>query len=390
MSHPLYQLGEVCDFENGDRGKNYPSKDAFVPEGIPFINAGHLTDSGIDKTSLNFITEEHFHRLSNGKVKDGDILFCLRGSLGKFAVVKDIKIGAIASSLIIIRPKKGMDHSYLKHFLGSPLCKQEIYNFENGAAQPNLSASDLKKFKIPLPLIAEQKRIATILDKADAIRRKRQQAIKLADEFLRAVFLDMFISKNSSKTSWKKVIIEDVTSRVKTWNPLAFNGVTFEYIDLSSVDNDTKRIVNTKLFECKDAPSRARQLITQDDVLVSTVRPNLNGVAKVADVSENLTASTGFCVLRPKSELVTQNFLFHLVKSADFVNEMVSVATGASYPAVSDRIIRSFEFYLPPLSSQNEFDKICKSIEQYQTKNDKFSEKKIFESVSQVAFSGNL
>jgi len=80
-------LGDVCSFENGDRGTNYPSRSAQTRHGIPFINAGHLTDEGIDIESLNFIPRERFDLLCNGKIRRGDILFCLRGSLGKFASV---------------------------------------------------------------------------------------------------------------------------------------------------------------------------------------------------------------------------------------------------------------------------------------------------------------
>ena len=99
------KLGDVCHFENGDRGKNYPSQTAFISEGIPFINAGNLSDNLINSQGVNFISEEHFNRLSNGKVQINDILFCLRGSLGKYAINKNVAKGAIASSLVILRPK---------------------------------------------------------------------------------------------------------------------------------------------------------------------------------------------------------------------------------------------------------------------------------------------
>ncbi|WP_219599931.1 restriction endonuclease subunit S, partial [Vibrio parahaemolyticus] len=111
--------------------------------------------------------------------------------------------GAIASSLVIIRANEKVHIDYLKHYLGSFLCQREIQAYENGAAQPNLSATDLKNFEIPLPPLAEQKRIAAILDKADAIRQKRKQAIELADEFLRSVFLDMFGDPVTNPKGWE-------------------------------------------------------------------------------------------------------------------------------------------------------------------------------------------
>ena len=159
-------LGDVCSFENGDRGTNYPSRSARTSCGIPFINAGHLTEQGIDIESLNFIPRERFDLLSNGKIRRGDILFCLRGSLGKFASVGSLSEGAIASSLVIVRPGASVLSRYLLAYFQSDLCAEMIKLFKNGAAQPNLSAQSLTKFTIPIPTLPEQERIVGILDEA--------------------------------------------------------------------------------------------------------------------------------------------------------------------------------------------------------------------------------
>lgn len=165
-------LGALCSFENGDRGKNYPGRKAFVPSGVPFINAGHLLNGPIDWAEMNYIPLEHFHRLSNGKVKQGDLLFCLRGSLGKFGVVDSDEPGAIASSLVIVRPKKDRLHpSYLASYFKSKMCKDMIADFENGAAQPNLSAKNLAAFKIALPLVLHQEKVVTqVAELEDEVR----------------------------------------------------------------------------------------------------------------------------------------------------------------------------------------------------------------------------
>jgi type I restriction enzyme, S subunit len=96
------ELGDLAALINGDRGKNYPNRSALVEVGIPFINAGHLEDGIIQMSEMNYINEERFNILGSGKVRPKDILYCLRGSLGKIAIVKDIEKGAIASSLVII------------------------------------------------------------------------------------------------------------------------------------------------------------------------------------------------------------------------------------------------------------------------------------------------
>jgi len=149
------------------------------------------------------------------------------------------------------------------------------------------------------------------------------------------------------------VAIGDCTERCTTWNPKADDpDGEFEYIDLSSVDKDTKSIGATGLISAASAPSRARQLVRAGDILVSTVRPNLNGVALVPVSLAGATASTGFTVLRPRSEVLYGAYLFHWVKHTAFVDEMMRLATGASYPAVSDKIVRESTIPLPPLAEQ--------------------------------------
>ena len=140
---------------------------------------------------------------------------------------------------------------------------------------------------------------------------------------------------------------------VESWNPIV-NGrdESIRYIDIAAVDNTSKRIVASQRLLGRQAPSRARQLVNASDVLVSTVRPNLNAVATVESDLDGATASTGFCVLRARPAKLNHRYLFQWVKSAGFVAEMVRRATGASYPAVSDRIILDAKIPLPSLPEQ--------------------------------------
>lgn len=140
---------------------------------------------------------------------------------------------------------------------------------------------------------------------------------------------------------------------VSSWSPDRDDpdGV-FTYVDLSAVDQDAKVVAGARELACSEAPSRARQLIRAGDVLVSTVRPNLNGVALVPPELDGATASTGFCVLRPRMSRLDARYLYQWVKSPRFVSEMVRKATGASYPAVSDRIVCESKLPLPPLPEQ--------------------------------------
>src|SRR5690554_159604 len=165
-------LSDICTFENGDRGKNYPSKSAFVAEGIPVVSAGNLGERYIDHKGLNYITPERYELLRSGRIRVGDILFCLRGSLGKVAILKDINEGVIASSLVIIRPKDQVSAEYIYKYLKSSLCQKFISYYNNGAAQPNLSAKSLGKFMLPLPNAEHQKLIVDGLDEKYQLNQK--------------------------------------------------------------------------------------------------------------------------------------------------------------------------------------------------------------------------
>jgi type I restriction enzyme, S subunit len=149
------------------------------------------------------------------------------------------------------------------------------------------------------------------------------------------------------------VRLKEVVVVVSSWNPQrAEDSEPFRYIDLSAVDQDTKVITGARILPCGEAPSRARQLVRTDDVLVSTVRPNLNGVALVPRELDGSTASTGFCVIRPNPKVLAPSYLFQWVKTKGFIANMVQQATGASYPAVSDKIILESRLPLPPLAEQ--------------------------------------
>lgn len=158
------QLFQVSRLINGDRGKNYPSGEAFVENGVPFVNAGHLCRGIIDFDEMNYITEERFNLLGSGKFLEGDILYCLRGSLGKAAIVKANEIGAIASSLVIIRCYDIADHKFLYYFLVGPFGELQVSLYDNGTAQPNLSAKNVNNFRFPLAPLPEQRRIVAKIE----------------------------------------------------------------------------------------------------------------------------------------------------------------------------------------------------------------------------------
>ena len=135
-----------------------------------------------------------------------------------------------------------------------------------------------------------------------------------------------------------------------------------DYIDISSVDNQCKEITQTQSMAIEDAPSRAKQLVLPGDILVSTVRPNLNAVALITENTDNiLVASTGYCVLRclPNAD---NKYVFHFCQSPTFIKNLVMQATGASYPAVTSAVVKECTIPLPPLDEQREIAAVLDKV----------------------------
>ncbi|WP_162524956.1 restriction endonuclease subunit S [Pseudomonas haemolytica] len=353
----LKELQDICSFENGDRGENYPSKSVQTTSGIPFINAGHLTDSGIDFAAMSYIPVERFHLLGNGKIRRDDILFCLRGSLGKFASVGDLSEGAIASSLVIVRPKEGVLDRYLMAYFQSSLCSDMINLFKNGAAQPNLSAGSLKKFSIPVPTIPEQHQIVGILDKAfDGIAKARanteknlQNARDLFESHLQSAFAPC-------GGGW----------RVKPLGEMALfrNGINFS----KSSKGDSLKILGVKDF--KDnywAPLDALETVTTDGTLPesdtllqndlvfvrSNGNPELIGrCLLIGEVNERTTHS-GFTIrARLHTSEIAPKYLCHFLKSNSARRTMIDGGNGANIKSLNQGTLSNLVIPFPSASEQ--------------------------------------
>lgn len=148
------------------------------------------------------------------------------------------------------------------------------------------------------------------------------------------------------------VLLRDVVEpRPGTRNPTVAPEDPFTYVDVAAVDNEEKRITGARVLRGSAAPSRARKLVRTDDVLVSTVRPNLNAVAVVPSELDGQVASTGFCVLRAK-QCVLPEFLYFYARSKAFVDGLCKLVAGAMYPAVTDAQVLEQPLPLPSLPEQ--------------------------------------
>ncbi|MCZ1183403.1 hypothetical protein EIJ82_17315 [Alkalihalobacillus clausii] len=149
---------------NGDRGENYPSGNDFLDDGIPFITSHNLNKRYIDYTNCKYISDERYNLLRGIKIENRDIIYCLRGSVGKNAMATHSE-GTIASSLMGIRAKNNINPEFLLYVLNS---KVEVWNrslLTTGSVSDNLSAENVGSYIIPYPDLEEQERIVSYLIK---------------------------------------------------------------------------------------------------------------------------------------------------------------------------------------------------------------------------------
>ena len=162
---------------------------------------------------------------------------------------------------------------------------------------------------------------------------------------------------------WKK--LSELIEKTSKANPSEdFPDDNFEYIDISSIDNENKVIISTKTMKGRDAPSRARQVVKSGDLLVSTVRPNLNAVALIPPKYDNEICSTGFCILRTDKQQIIPEYLYLISRSEYFISSLVKACSGANYPAVRSSDVKSVLIPLPPLPTQRRIVAILEKAEQ--------------------------
>lgn len=290
------------------------------------------------------------------RFQKGDVLYGrLRTYLSKVWLAE---FDGLCSSEFIVLPES---ESILGSYLRFRLMAADFTAFAERQKQGDRPRADYERlaaFPLRLPDHPIQRRIATILDQADRLRRMRRYALELSDQFLPALFLRMFGDPRNGNLPFTQVELEPFLHDVASSHPEEYPNRTFRYIDISGVDGLTGHIADVKHLAGRDAPSRARQLVQADDILVSTVRPNLRATARVPARLHGAIASTGFCILRPRPE-IQASYLEQVVRQSWFTEYLVARATGASYPAVSDETVKSVRIPFPPADTQRTFARMA-------------------------------
>ena len=192
------RLKYFVNFYNGDRTSKYPQPFEFVDNGVAFLTSHNLNKFCVDTSNCKFITKEKYNTLSGAKIQMNDIVFCLRGSIGKCSINKHLFEGTVASSLCTIRPNN-INGVFLLYCLWSEIVERQTQIYMNGTCAANLSGENVANFIIPLPPMDEQKKIVDFLDrKCAAIDEsicRREKLIEKLTEYKKSLIYEAVTGK---------------------------------------------------------------------------------------------------------------------------------------------------------------------------------------------------
>ena len=319
--------------------------------------AEHLTPAGragiIVPEGIIFQSQNAYKQLRKMLVEDY-LVAVVSLPAGVFNPYADVK-----TSVLIL------DRALAKRTDAIAFFKVENDGFDLGAQRRPIERNDLPKVQAELGEYLSRLRSGEPLDDFQPTLGLVVEKEKVAADGGYNLSRDRYRVIEASGTHWKTVTIGQVCQiNPKSREPVALYPESyFNYIDISCVENGTGRFLGANRVETNDAPSRARRLVEPRDVLVSTVRPNLRAFTILTDVPERAIASTGFAVLRPKTQLLLPDFLVNLVRGDAVVAQMIGMMGRGSYPSINQADVASIQIPLPPLEVQQE---IVAEIEGYQ------------------------
>jgi len=184
------RLSDVAEFiVDGTHGS--PTR---TETGIPVLSAQHVCEGRLSYATDRYTSQQEYETFARRvSLARGDLLLTIVGTIGRSAVVEHVEPAVFQRSVAILRfDKDRVDSRYAYHATASNGFKAQLLKYSNQSAQAGVYLGKLSIVEIPLPSLYVQRRFAAILDKADALRRKRKRAIEVLDSFTRALFLEMF------------------------------------------------------------------------------------------------------------------------------------------------------------------------------------------------------
>lgn len=396
MSWPLAKLETVSEFiRNGASIKQ--SSDA---AGLPITRIETIADRAVnlDKCGYADVSEGEY---LNYRLCNGDILISHINSekhLAKCAIFESDRRDIVhGMNLLCLRPRcEVVFPKYLFHYLSSPVFLRLIPAItKKSVNQASFTVTAFKDLEIPLPPLSEQKRIAAILDKADAIRRKRQQAIQLADDFLRAVFLDMFGDPVTNPKGWETKALADVCKKITDGThhspPIVDAGVP--YITAKHLKKTGLQFFNDPWFISEEdhraiysrcAPEKNDVLYIKDGATT--------GLAAINEYDFEFSMLSSLALLKPCREKILPEYLTVFLNHPITKKVIIANMAGAAITRLTLAKIKSVRIPVPPIEMQQKFTDIYVKVREATMKITSGVDASVeaFEAISQRAFAGQL
>ena len=349
-------LGAVL--RKGRLGGNYPNQDAEAA--FPLMKMGNLARGHIDLSKVQFVTPgamlEPAHRLSHG-----DVLFNTRNTLdlvGKVAVWRnELPVAYYNSNLMRLEfnPEQVCSNEYANYSLNTEGAVTRLRALATGTTSvAAIYTRDLTKLQVVVPPIPEQRAIAAALSDVDALLGGLDRLIAKKQGLKVAAMQQLLTGQTrlpGFSGAWEGKRLEEVTDidpdNLGSNTPGDYE---FNYISLEDVDRGVLVGFSEQLFNV--APSRARRKLKTGDVLVSTVRPNLQSHLLFQLDAPHWVCSTGFAVVRCRAEVTNPAYVFPHLFSSGVSRQIETLLTGSNYPAINSKDVRALEIPIPSFAEQ--------------------------------------
>ena len=363
---PLTEKAEVV------RGVTFSKGDAVAEprEGYtPVLRAGNIQSHLILDSDLVYIPEEMVSEKQ--RLRRGDIVMCTSSGsaeiVGKTAFADQDWIGSFGAFCAVVRPKLGKCHPrYLFHYLQTPRFREWTRN-SSGVGIKNIRKSELDSYEVPFPSLDEQRRIAATLDKADAIRRKRKQALTMADDFLRSVFLEMFGDPASNSRGWPITLLDelgDVQGGLQVSSKREAGVLTLPYLRVANVYRDRLELAEIKEINLTEAEFRRVRLQVGDILIVEGHgNPEEIGRSAIWDGSiEPCVHQNHLIRFRADRSRALPEYISRLLNSDGGRQQLIGAGrTTSGLNTISTRKVKEVRIPLPPVTLQQKFSEVVKA-----------------------------
>jgi type I restriction enzyme S subunit len=386
---PILPLGKICILHSG--GTPRRSNNKYYGGNIPWAKIADLdTENGIVVDTEEYITVEGLQAINNRIFPKGSILLAMYGSIGKLAIAgRDISCNQAILG-IQIKDKEHLDINYLRLWLTSIRATLEFQG--RGVTQQNISKSIVEKLKIPLPPLEEQRRIAAILDKADGVRRKRKEAIRLTEELLKSTFLEMFGDPVTNPKGWEIAKLGDF-GKILTGNTPP-RSVSENYGDeIEWIKSDNITTPEHFLTEAEEKLSakgkKIARTVPNGSVLVTCIAGSRSSIGRAALTDREVAFNQQINAVVPNSD-VDPYFLYGQLFVAQHLVQAQS--TDSMKGMVNKSKFSSIEFIKPPSQKQQKFGKWFLGFHRYYMNliGGEEQSENLFNSLLQRAFRGEL